>query len=350
MRILQLIDSLNPGGAERMALNYFKALKERGYKSVLVLSREKGLLAEEVSEDPSFYFLNKRNTFDIRALWKFRRILRENKIDIVQAHGTSWFFAVLSKLSGSHFKLIWHDHYGNSEFLEKRNLQPLKIFSKHFDGIISVNRKLEKWAKEKLNFKKPLIFLPNFVRGAETETKSLQGVEQYKLIVVANLRIQKDHLNLLKAFDKLKEEFSVSLHLFGQHYKGAYSEMLKVEFEKGEHIYYYGEVAAVIPYLKSADIGILSSSSEGLPLAVIEYGLAGLPVVCTQVGECAEVTGKYAQLIPAENAKKLEEAVSFYLKNPEKRKKDAFQLNKRVKELYSEAEVLSQYREYIKKV
>lgn len=350
MRILQLIDSLNPGGAERMAINYFKALKERGYKSIIVVSREKGLLAKEIKEDPNFYFLNKRSTFDISAFRKFKRILRENKIDIVHAHGSSWFFAVLCKLSGSHFKLIWHDHYGNSEFLEKRKLQPLKIFSKYFDGIISVNRKLENWARHELNFKKPLIFLPNFVMREETETKSLRGNEGYKLIAVANLRLQKDHLNLLKAFDQLKEKFSVSLHLFGRDYRDTYSEILKEEFEKRKQVYYYGEVAAVIPFLKSADIGILSSSSEGLPLAVIEYGLAGLPVVCTKVGECEEVTGNHAQLVPAENAKKLAEAVSFYIKNPEKRKKDALHLNKRVKELYSEAEVLRQYLDFIKEI
>ena len=38
-------------------------------------------------------------------------------------------------------------------------------------------------------------------------------------------------------------------------------------------------------------MGVLSSASEGLPLALLEYGRAGLPVVCTDVGNVSEVVG-----------------------------------------------------------
>jgi glycosyltransferase involved in cell wall biosynthesis len=41
--------------------------------------------------------------------------------------------------------------------------------------------------------------------------------------------------------------------------------------------------------LQQAEIGVLSSLSEGLPVALLEYGLAGLPVVVTDAGQCKEV-------------------------------------------------------------
>jgi len=46
MKILQLIDTLNPGGAERMALNYFYALRKAGIHSYLVVTRGLGVLGE----------------------------------------------------------------------------------------------------------------------------------------------------------------------------------------------------------------------------------------------------------------------------------------------------------------
>ncbi|AVR43814.1 glycosyltransferase [Christiangramia fulva] len=350
MRVLQLIDSLHPGGAERMALNYFNALKDRAGKSVLVATREKGLLAKNIKDDPDFYFLGRKSIFDISAIRKLNGIIKSNEIEFVHAHGTSWFLAVLCKLSGSEFKIIWHDHYGNSEFLEKRKLQPLKMLSRYFAGIISVNLQLEKWTKEKLEFNKPLLVLPNFVQIKEEEAKELEGNEDYKLICVANLRPQKDHQTLLRAFDILKQKYSISLYLFGRDFQDTYSKDLKEEFRKRKEVYYYGEVASVFPYLKSADIGVLSSLSEGLPLALIEYGLAGLAVVCTDVGECSEVIGIHGKLIPPGGAESIAKVVTTYLENPEMRKKDASGLNKRVKELYSEAGILKRYLNFFKEL
>jgi glycosyltransferase involved in cell wall biosynthesis len=37
--------------------------------------------------------------------------------------------------------------------------------------------------------------------------------------------------------------------------------------------------------LSQSTIGILTSASEGLPLALLEYGMAKIPVVVTNVGE-----------------------------------------------------------------
>ncbi|MEO2064621.1 MAG: glycosyltransferase [Christiangramia sp.] len=351
MKILQLIDTLNPGGAERMALNYYRALKKRSIPSVLVVTRELGIWGEEMSENPDFYFLNKRSTFDTRALWRLKKIIKENDIDIIHAHGTSWFFAVLCKLSDSDFKLIWHDHYGNSEFLNKRPLIALKIFSGYLDGIISVNNPLKEWAREKLHFKKDIIFLPNFVIEEKTgDSVKLRGNAEHKLICIANLRPQKDHLNLLKAFDLLQKKITISLHLFGRDYNDTYSKILKQEFDKRKEVYYYEEVSNVIPYLKDAEIGVLSSKSEGLPLALIEYGLAGLAVVCTDVGECRNVTSGKAKLVPPGDSELFAKFLKSYLLYPEERMRDSKALKKRINELYSETHVVEEYLSFIERI
>ncbi|MCM4154680.1 glycosyltransferase family 4 protein [Gramella sp. AN32] len=347
MKILQLIDSLRPGGAERMALNYFLALEREGHHSLLVASREEGLLAEQVDKKANYHFLRKLNAFDFRAFYKLKKIISENNIEIIQAHSSSWFWAVLCKITGSKIKIIWHDHYGNSEYPDNRKSRLLRKFSKYFDGIISVNEKLMKWSREKLEFNKPIIYLPNFVNEKSRNKKGLQGNSAIKIICVANLRPQKDHYTLIEAFREIQDKYNVTLHLFGRDFNDQYSGELLNMIENNSAIFYYGEVNPVVDYLGDADIGILSSKSEGLPLALLEYGMVGLPVICTAVGECERVVGGDGKVVPPNNPVKLSEAIKDYLDNPEEAKLDSLNFHTRIEKDYSEKAVLKKFSIFI---
>lgn len=347
MRIMQLIDTLRPGGAERMALNYFLALKKWGYDSYLVVTREEGLLADQIKYESGYNFLNKSSALDISALFKLKNIIAENKIDVIQAHGSSWFWAVLCKFSGSKIKVVWHDHYGGSENLAKRNSTLLIRLSKHFDGIISVSINLKNWAKHILKFKKPMIYLPNFVQQKSGPLKELLGNHELKLVCVANLRPQKDHFTLIKAFQNIQNKYDVSLHLIGRNFEDDYYYRLKTLFLKNPAVYYYGEVNSVGELLSDADFGVLSSSSEGMPLALLEYGLSGLPVICTKVGECGSIIGTDGLLIEANNIDALTNAMEFYIENTSIAKRDSINFQRRIQKDYSEGVVLSKFQKFI---
>ena len=60
MRILQLIDSLEAGGAERMAVNYANALATTLEFSSLVATRKEGPLLGEIDSKVIYLFLNKK--------------------------------------------------------------------------------------------------------------------------------------------------------------------------------------------------------------------------------------------------------------------------------------------------
>ena len=60
MRILQIIDSLEAGGAERMAVNYANALADKIDFSGLVATRKEGALRNQLSINVSYLFLNKK--------------------------------------------------------------------------------------------------------------------------------------------------------------------------------------------------------------------------------------------------------------------------------------------------
>ena len=352
MKILQLIDTLHPGGAEQMAVNYANALHRLHVDSIICVTREEGSLRKKLIEGVTYYFLQKKNTFDFKALLGLKKIIETENISIVHVHGASWFFAVICKLTGSKFKLIWHDHYGQSEFLYKRDKKLLRFFSPYFDGIIAVNNDLKNWALKNLKCTN-VIFLKNFiapVKISETPVLKIKGNSKYNLICVANLRPQKDHITLLKMFRELKSNFDIALHLIGKNFNNSYGRELIAAFQKEENLYYYGEQEDIQEFLNQADIAILSSRSEGLPLALLEYGAAGLPVVCAKVGQCAEVLNDNGILVAAGNEKEMTMAVSNYIRESELMNRNSISFKKRINELYSEAAVLPEFLSFCDKL
>src|SRR5213078_2566083 len=70
--------------------------------------------------------------------------------------------------------------------------------------------------------------------------------------------------------------------------------------------------------LSCCDIGVLTSRSEGLPNAVLEYLAAGLPVVATAVGGVPEIIENevHGLLVPPENPAALSTALLRLLEDP----------------------------------
>lgn len=346
MRVLQIIDSLHPGGAERMAILYANALNSQIERSYLCSTREEGILKSSLEKGVNYLFLGKKSSFDLKALFKLRNFIKTNKIDIVQAHSSSYFIACIIKSSGVSFKIIWHDHYGNSEFLNERKPYLLRFFSYYFDGVIAVNDKLEKWACKKL-FCENIIQINNFCSSPKklgaANIKLKGDPSAIKFICVANLRPQKDHLTLIKAFENFANNKYVSLHLIGEDPGTVYSKKILNYIDKSPMsniIFYYGSQTNIIGFLLDGDIAVLSSISEGLPVALLEYGLAGLPVISSDVGQCKEVIGENGIIVSSKSINELSKGLDYYYSNIEERVKDAKDFNVRISRLYSEEAVI----------
>lgn len=290
MRILQIIDSLEAGGAERMAVNYANALAKEIEFSGLVATRKEGPLLNQLEDTVSYLFLNRKGAFDLTALSKLRKFVVENTIEVVHAHSTSFFLAFLLKITYPKIKLIWHDHYGDSEYLSSRPSFSLKLTLPFFNGIIVVNQQLKLWAEQKMHFKN-VIYLPNFPAEDDKilEQTILLGIPEKRIVSLANLRAQKDHLLLIEVAKKIKISHPEwTFHLVGKDFDDDYSKKIKeliIEFNLENTVIVYGSKPDIKNILEQSTIGILTSKSEGLPVALLEYGLCQKPVVVTQVGE-----------------------------------------------------------------
>jgi L-malate glycosyltransferase len=93
-----------------------------------------------------------------------------------------------------------------------------------------------------------------------------------------------------------------------------------LRIERG--ILFAGAVDDVLPYLEAADVGVLSSVSEGFPNAILEYMAMGLPVVATDVGGVGELMGKDADcgfLVEAGQPQMLAGRLLTLIRDPELR-------------------------------
>jgi len=322
MKVLQLIDSLDAGGAERVAVTYANALCDYIGGSFLCATRKEGLLKQTISSKVGYLFLNKKRSLDFKAIIKLIGFVKNNNIEIIHAHSTSFFLASIVKLFCKNVSIIWHDHYGKAEEIKNRNYKLLQLCSSSFSAIISVNRLLEKWALEKLRSPK-VYYLENIVSFTTVITEDvlqLKGVDGKRIICLANMRPQKDHENLINAFNIVAQKYSdYSLHLVGKNWQDFYFEKITDSIEKlklNDKIHYYGSQIDISSLLKQCNIGVLSSKSEGLPLALLEYGLAKLAVVCTDVGQCKELVIPYGKCVPPNDYLKIAEGIIDYIENP----------------------------------
>lgn len=357
MRIVQVIDSLEAGGAEKMAVNYANALATTVEFSGIVTTRREGVLHSQLDTTVSYLFLNKKSTLDYTAVFRLKQYCKKHKVKILQAHSSSYFIAILVKLIYPKIKIVWHNHNGLSEFVYSDSSIVLKIASLFFNGIIVVNSKLRDWSKSKLNCKQ-VIYFPNFIsiKTKQNGITKLKGETGKRIICIANLRDQKNHFFLL-AVAKLMQSTHPdwSFHLVGKDFEDDYSKRLKekiINEELSKTVFIYGSREDILHCISQTEIAILTSKSEGLPLALLEYGLCKKPVVVTNVGEIPSI------VINKENGflVNVEDINSFYnylillINDVNLRKQIGDSLYQTIIENFIQDKVINGYKEWISSI
>lgn len=316
MRVVQIIDSLDAGGAERMSVNYANSLAEVIEFSGLIATRSEGALKTQIDDNVHFMCLNRTKTFDLKALLRLRQFLSEHKVEIVHAHGSSFFVGLLMKIIYFRVKLIWHDHYGDRVKNSMSNNWLIKFASLFFNGVIACNNELLQWAKSNL-YNTKCVYLPNFTVHNLKHEKSLilSGIDGKRIVCLSNLRNPKNHIVLLEGFHKAKLAASGwTLHLVGKDSHDTYSENIKKFINDNnlqDKVFVYGVQNDVYSVLSQATIGVLASTFEGFPVVLLEYGLSGLAVISSNVGQCPEIIieGKNGLLFQPYDVQKLQESL-----------------------------------------
>jgi glycosyltransferase involved in cell wall biosynthesis len=354
LKIIQLIDNLDPGGAERMSINISNVLADNEISSYLCSTRKGGLLQNSISSKVSFLQLKKTKKFDVLNFCRLNNFIKSNNINVVHAHSSSILWGAFLKIINPKITLIWHDHFGDRLNDKKRNFFYI-IISMFIDRVIVVNEDLEKWAKKKLFVsKKNITYLKNFSYFQFTNDVSKKN-DIINIIHLANLKKPKNHHLLIDAINVVVKEYPLlkfNVLLVGKSYNDEYYVTLldKIKkFKLEKYFTFIGMTSNPEHYLEKADIGILCSTYEGLPVSIIEYAMFKLPVISTDVGECKEVldNGKAGWLVQQNNLTSMAQAIVEAITNREKAEIFSKNLNKRVSVLYGSDNFLKTYLEFI---
>jgi len=348
----QLVDTLAMGGTERMSINIGSVMDEEGWESHLIVSRKGGGLEAHISDGIQVHYLEKKSFYDVKAFWKLFQLVIKYHPTVFHAHSTSIYWAVLLKLLGRNFLMVWHDHFGLSDQLEKYPRKDIVILAKWIDKIITVNEKLELYWKNLLPYKVTDIeTIGNFpfLRLPKSEKLPI-----FTFLNLANFRPQKDQLNLIEAATILSQEgYEYQILLIGEIVEQEWATRIKNQIKtKGlsKNIKFIGPSLDVAKTLSEVHSGILSSESEGLPVALLEYALAGLPIICTDVGDCRKVVSdpELGWLVPPNNPELLADAMKNLIDNKEKAIKIGQKIKHKVVEEYGEKSFLKSYFNLVK--
>jgi glycosyltransferase involved in cell wall biosynthesis len=343
--VLHLVDTLEPGGTERVAVTLVNHLSRERFRPFLGTTRREGLLAAEVQPDVGRLALNRTRTLDLGALRRLVAFLRENEITILHAHASALFVAQVAAMASPHLKVVWHDHFGRY-LAEERPAWLWGPLVRRSAAVIAVNEDLARWSRDRLGVEASrIVYLPNFVPEApEAPVPDLPGEPGRRVVCVANLRAQKDHPNLLRAFSRvLREEPDTRLLLPGADVEPGYAARVREEAAPlGDRVVFLGSRPDIPALLPGCDVGVLASASEGFPLILLEYGRSGLATVATRVGQCAEVLdeGEAGVLVPPGDPDSLACSILALLRDPARRAALGERLARRVRERYSAAAVM----------
>lgn len=146
--------------------------------------------------------------------------------------------------------------------------------------------------------------------------------EPARLLFVGNLNHVKDPWTLLRAAAALRDRGAAfRLDVIGQDTLGGEIQRLAAELALGEHVRFHGFMpqAALRPWMEQADVLLVTSRHEGVPLVAVEAALAGVPVVGTRVGILTDWAPDAAVPVPTADPEAAAAAVQALLADEDRR-------------------------------
>jgi len=205
-------------------------------------------------------------------------------------------------------------------FFLKKTIQ--KIYDKA-DVIIGVSKRLSDSLKKDFNLKNRVYTIYNGQDVHNINFRKLSSPNKYKkIITIARLFEQKDHINLIKAFSLLSKDIPKTrlLIISDGPERNSLESFVRKKKLVGK-VDFLGWVDNVESYLKTADIFVLSSKREGFGYVLIEAMAQCLPIVSTDTpyGPSEILNGgEYGILVPMNDSKAFKKAIYTLLTNSKK--------------------------------
>ncbi|WP_406683891.1 glycosyltransferase [Seonamhaeicola sp. MEBiC1930] len=321
MKVLQVINSLRSGGAEKLIVDTCAKFSEKGLKvDVLLLDGAETGFFKKLKENKSiniFSLGTENNIYNPFLIFKIKSFLKD--YDIIHAHlfPTLYWVGFANLISFKKHNIVLTEHNTTNRRRKLFLFKALdKIVYNQFNKIITISDAVDDNLKNHLGEK----FRPKFIKiynGINLESinlakpykkEDLHFSDADKLIIqVSSFTPQKDQKTLIRAVSKLPESFK--LILVGQGPLEDACKQIANELGITDRVHFYGQRNDVPRLLKTVDIVVLSSFYEGLSLSSIEGMASGKPFVASDVPGLTEVVENAGVLFEKENNKELSKAI-----------------------------------------
>lgn len=329
MRILSVIASMaESGGAEMLARNLSLAYAAAGHRCHIAYISDAASLDADPAYEEAFQRQmdaagvtyarighdTKRNL--LKGGWRLRRMVAAFRPDVLHVHlGYGLLFQALGLVR---VPTVYTHH--NVVF--KFSPRLFRVFDRFVGRYIAICGVCQRLLAR--HVAKPIVLIPNGVPDDFSAAPvRVAPVGDIDLIAVGNLTPQKDYPTLLAATRRIVDHFAgagrhVRLRIAGE---GAERAMLEARIAAtglGGNVELLGARRDVAALMAQANLLVMTSAWEGLPITLIEAARSALPAVATAVGGCDDIVlnGETGLLVPPGDADATATAVIDLLSAP----------------------------------
>lgn len=354
-RVAFLVPLLGPaGGTERVTNAVMQKFIEQGVAVDLVAIARYGDLPMDLPAGVNVIELNlSKLRYCVDPL---RKYLKTNRPDALVA--SLWpltVYAVLSKLlSRTSTRVLVCDHnmlsaqYRFMNFMELAWLRAsIFIFYRLADACIAVSEGVAQDIRDLARLpRKTVTVIENpvpWLQDLKSDDHARESPPAWRhaskrILTVGNLKPQKNHVLLVRAFARIAVENDAVLMIVGSGSEGLAISAMAQQCGVGDRVVLYGVARNPTPLYRSADLFVLSSDYEGFGLVLVEAMQFGLPIVSTDCPSGPSTIlegGRYGTLVPPGDVGSLSRAIAAGLHAPV----DAAAQIRRAKEYLPEAAV-----------
>jgi L-malate glycosyltransferase len=357
--VCQVLHSLSVGGAEVLAARIARDLSDR-FRFVFACLDGLGTLGEELRRDGfPVEVLDRRAGFDRRCARRLAVWFRQEQVATVHAHQyTPFFYCLASGILRRRPPILFTEH-GRwfPDYPRRKRMMFNRLFLKRTDRVVAVGEHVrqalinnEGIPANRVEVVYNGVDVDRFGSNAHLRDEVRRELSladgDFVVLHVARLDALKDHRTAVRALaEALKHAPSCVLLLAGE---GPEEGAICEEIDRcgvGERVRLLGLRRDVPRLLAAADVFLLTSISEGIPVTFIEAMAARLPIVSTRVGGVGEVVvdGETGRLTDSGDAAGLAAALVDLSRSPETRTAMGIAGRRRAEAMFTQSQMTASY-------
>lgn len=320
MKVLQIIPMFKLAGAETMCENLCKALRNQGCDVVAVsLYTEHTPITDRLENAGiKVVYLGKKKGFDFSTFVKLYQLMKKERPEVVHTHIYAARYALPVAAFCGIPKKIHTVHNIAQQEQAKAGKIVNKFMFKHCGVIpVALSEEVKKTVEEV--YELPSEQIPVIFNGVDLSNCKVKEdytkKSEFKIVHIGRFMDVKNHAMILKTFAMFsKRHADAKLQLIGDGELRKDMVQLAQELGVENFVEFVGLQSNVYPWLHDADIFVLPSKFEGMPMTLIEAMGTGLPIIASAVGGVPDMLtdGESAILIKPESEQLLASLEMLY--------------------------------------